>query len=922
MRPIRLEMEGFTSFRDRTVIDFSNLQLFAITGPTGAGKTSIIDAITYVLYGCTSRIGEKQIRELISQGMPRVTVLFEFSSSVKKYRISRTSKWTGKSLTTEVRFGECIGEDWLMIADSVKETKASIERVIGLDFDGFTKSVVLPQGKFDEFLKGKPEERRKILSDLLNLDVYTRMMKRANAIARENQNQASYIETQLERDFADATPENIAAQESLLDDLNPKIASMDADLDKLKQLIPLAHALQQDRLELVKAEEEIKNFKTKEADAQRKSSLIQSRIDEIQKSVSTLDRRIESNPYDPQLHLKLASDLQAVQSVLKVLDEIQDLERTLADKKVLLQNHLDQTQILSKRHHDAEKELNTAAKELQESGEQLRMLQQSYRSPDAIQAEIENLKELERQHKKLAKGKTELKKQEDAIKKSEKELDSLEKKFSIAENRLTEKKLALQELERRHAAQTLRASLVTGESCPVCDQEISSLPAITRHASLDKAKNELQQAEQEMDSLAERRTQLRIEVKTSRNNLEQFQKGMEEVTEIVNSLKLRYEAYAADALKDDSETQMSKIKNQFEEWIKVNSTRMQSHEKKKEAESRIASQWKDSRHQHELLEKEITGHQTRLEQLRQQAGKPIDMKSLQRKVDAQEKARLERGELVQEREQFLKKLSAAKDELLPAQSEYHSFTVARNTRLERIEQLKLRMEENASKLKPHESLERFETSIRNLELDRGKLHSDSIRIQERLQVLQSKWMRASELREKLEMHQAKFHNANELGQLLHGDNFIAFIQQEAYRRLATDGSIHLRTLSAERYSFTVQGEDFHVIDHWNADESRPVSTLSGGESFLASLALALALAEGLSGMSSGPIRFALESLFLDEGFGTLDPETLETVVSGIEALSIQDRLIGIISHLPNLAERMLTRIVVHKFMGGSRVEIQ
>ena len=160
-----------------------------------------------------------------------------------------------------------------------------------------------------------------------------------------------------------------------------------------------------------------------------------------------------------------------------------------------------------------------------------------------------------------------------------------------------------------------------------------------------------------------------------------------------------------------------------------------------------------------------------------------------------------------------------------------------------------------------------------------------------------------------------------LAQSLHGDHFIAFIQQEAYRRLALDGSVHLKTLSSERYSFTVREEDFYVIDHWNADEPRPVNTLSGGESFLASLALALALAEGLSGMSSGHTKFALESLFLDEGFGTLDPETLETVVSGIEALSLSDRLIGIISHLPDLAERMLIRIVVRKSVNGSSIEV-
>jgi exonuclease SbcC len=100
-----------------------------------------------------------------------------------------------------------------------------------------------------------------------------------------------------------------------------------------------------------------------------------------------------------------------------------------------------------------------------------------------------------------------------------------------------------------------------------------------------------------------------------------------------------------------------------------------------------------------------------------------------------------------------------------------------------------------------------------------------------------------------------------------------------------------------------------------------VTTLSGGESFLASLALALALAEGLSGLSHGRDRFALESLFLDEGFGTLDAETLDVVLQGVENLSTTDRLVGIVSHIPELAERMPSRIEVRKAVGGSTVEI-
>src|SRR5262245_20799476 len=155
MRPISLEMEGFTSFRQRVKIDFSKFDLFAITGPTGAGKTSIIDAMTYALYGCTPRIGNKSIKELISQGSDRLKVLLEFSSGQKRYRIARDTKWTGKSSITSIRLEEKDGEKWLPRADKVSQADPLVESIVGLDFNGFTKSVVLPQGQFDVFLKGK-----------------------------------------------------------------------------------------------------------------------------------------------------------------------------------------------------------------------------------------------------------------------------------------------------------------------------------------------------------------------------------------------------------------------------------------------------------------------------------------------------------------------------------------------------------------------------------------------------------------------------------------------------------------------------------------------------------------------------------------------------------------------------------------------
>ncbi|MEJ7763980.1 MAG: SbcC/MukB-like Walker B domain-containing protein, partial [Acidimicrobiales bacterium] len=129
----------------------------------------------------------------------------------------------------------------------------------------------------------------------------------------------------------------------------------------------------------------------------------------------------------------------------------------------------------------------------------------------------------------------------------------------------------------------------------------------------------------------------------------------------------------------------------------------------------------------------------------------------------------------------------------------------------------------------------------------------------------------------------------------------------------------LRQLSGGAYSLTCDDRlELSVVDHANADERRLVRTLSGGETFLASLSLALALADRIAALAPGQV--ALESLFLDEGFGTLDPDTLDVVASAIEQLGAEGRMVGLVTHVRELAERVPTRYEVAKGPGGATIE--
>src|SRR5215813_6761869 len=154
-----------------------------------------------------------------------------------------------------------------------------------------------------------------------------------------------------------------------------------------------------------------------------------------------------------------------------------------------------------------------------------------------------------------------------------------------------------------------------------------------------------------------------------------------------------------------------------------------------------------------------------------------------------------------------------------------------------------------------------------------------------------------------------------LGDDLRTDRFQAFVLDETFRDLAKGAAIRLMQLSS-RYTLAYREDTFYVIDHDNAREQRSTDTLSGGETFLASLALALELSQQVQ-RAAGAVN--LDSLFIDEGFGTLDTETLDTVASAIESLRVGGRMVGIITHIPELTMRLPERIIVEKRADGSRV---
>ncbi len=186
MRPERLEVEGFTAFREPTVVDFEGAELFALAGPTGSGKSSLIDAMTFALYGSVPRLGARAVAPIISQGLLQAKVRLDFTvdgagyTAVRVVRATSTGGATTKEARLERRDADGGAET---MAGDAKALTAEVEGLLGLNFEHFCTCVVLPQGEFAALLHAEPRKRQDMLLALLDLGLYERMGQAARARA-------------------------------------------------------------------------------------------------------------------------------------------------------------------------------------------------------------------------------------------------------------------------------------------------------------------------------------------------------------------------------------------------------------------------------------------------------------------------------------------------------------------------------------------------------------------------------------------------------------------------------------------------------------------------------------------------------------------------------------------------------------------
>jgi len=797
VRPHKLTLEGFTSFRDKLELDFTGLDLFAITGPTGAGKSSLIDAICFALYGQVPRVGD-DYKQLISHGAERLSVMLEFGVGKERYRIARTAR---PDKPSQQRLERITVNEAEPLADRVKEMRAEIDRILGLDYDGFTRSVVLPQGQFDAFLKGEPKERRKILVALLSLSVYERMQQLANQRSSAARTEADFIKRQLEADFANATQEALEERRAELKTAEACAKQAEAALAALAEASKIAQQVRSHRKD--------------------QASLAKDHADESarrEKAQATLDGAGQAK---------------------KTLD--QELDKLQAQKDA---------------HGFDEARYTTlvAAKPL---ADQLVNLQQGHaRSAKSV---TDKRRELDEARK--------------AVTQEEKALPALEKTEADARAGETAARAEKEAAHRDHAALAIRHGLKPGDACPVCAQEVKTVPQ-GKAPALDAVETKLKRAEAAARAAQEKVQQARLTQEQRRAKAESLERELKQAEAQEKEAKtlagdvLAALAKAGFKADEDAPALVKNLQKELQTLDAAKKARTETEAKLKEIEQKRAK-----------LDAEV-------------AAAAAERDVLQARLQELEKKAVEADKALEEAQYALGKL-AARDgwtKLLPPQLGKDEADVVESQRSEK-------------------------------QRDATAAQSKVATLAHEVAATEKALVRGAELLEKRATLEKEAALAKTLSDHLKAHELIAWIQEEALSRLAEAGSRHLAKLSQNRYALRLGSgteeptaradQDFYVVDGWNGESIRSVRTLSGGETFLASLALALALAESLTDLGAeSRATDALESLFLDEGFGTLDTETLDVVVGALDALHGGDRMVGIVTHVRELAERLPARLEV------------
>ena len=932
MRPVRLEIEGFSTFRDRITVDFSGIDVVALVGPTGAGKSTIIDAITFALYGSVARYDDRGVvAPVINQLSAEAKVRLDFEAGGATYtaiRIVRRTK-TGAS-TKEARLER--GDE--VLAGDARGVDKAVHELLGLDFERFNKTVVLPQGKFATFLHDKPADRQQLLRELLAMGVYEQMGRIARQRAAVAENQLSVLEPQLEtdEDLSDERLEQLRADHVRAGEVRAALAKMSDSIDQLTQ----AQSVASDTLAAMVERQRLLAAATVPANIGALAEELNVRQVAWAEAVAVLEvaRANRKEADDALRNGPSAPRCEALLQQHEQLDEVAAQLVTLADQRSRAQSAHEIAVLAATTARDqiaaARETLDRVRAHHDGLAAQLAPLPQ----PGALQAMIVDYERRDTAQAALHEARA-------------------NREASTAALTTAQTDALQADRDHRRAvdlapAAALAGGLTVGEPCPVCAQTVHDLPEV-RHDGHDsvaiaeraavaaramvnnlvntqaKASATLESAQRDLDAL-----DLRLARAAPAEQIVEQLAALAELGEAVATAQAATLSAEAERREAEQSPQFQRVLDQVAAAATAVARLDATHDAVAQQRDRLVAVLEASPTK-EVLARDLA----KAYRLADQASLAAGAETKAEKVAAEATAAHDE---IRQQEQRARSLYAQTREALVALAppnptndlgdDWNALAMWAAEATEQAVEAERQARHNnhdltseldgliakattlTSEFVPSQGLSI--TQLReHMASAEQRLSSDIQRFGERREHFDRLGQQASALREHRQV-------SNSLGQLLRSDGFEKWLLQEVLADLVARATVRLLELSGGQFSLVSSDGSFQICDHRNADEVRDARTLSGGETFLASLSLALALADAsadLAAEGSAP----LESIFLDEGFGTLDPETLDVVASTLEELGASGRMVGVVTHIRELAERMPVRLEVAKGPTSSTV---
>ena len=977
MRPLRLEIQGLRSYRTKCEVNFSQVDLIAIVGDTGVGKSSLLEAINYALYNRpTWEAGPKQ---LISDGLNTMIVSLDFQAEGRIYQVTRsTSRGT---YPLPVHKLTCLSDPTIQGRDGEHAVSEEICRLVGLDASAFKSAVILPQGRFQTLLEATSADRTRLLKGILRLEQIDQVRERAADFAHRVRPTLEDLQRERLRLFED--PETVA-----------KLAEERGQAAKERR--QRLRAAQGRYLEAEKKRQEAEGviIELDRLDHLLKKSLANPPVGRLKRLLLVeKDIRAQETSLQTSLERFRADEAKCLEELRNASDIGQGVSEVSKSEAVLIRLLRDIPE-LEKEQRELEGQATELTKQESTLGEQVNQLALLREATTSAEAAVAGQRDsVAASDRAVAEGRDRLRVWREALSTKSTAADSVnfwrdqvdQGKTVLAEAELETVKAQqsldvarshLEEIHRQHSAVHAAQGLSAGEPCPICARELPddftapiALDEREAKTSVQLLEGQLQQAQAEEVTRRERQKQAtgnlaaaeaaqrsaEVQLKQARTSLaatlavvdisksddELIASVVAQAAAAANRLALAEEAAKkARSLADTTAAQLNSRQQSLAESRRVLDaaiTRLVDRKVKGEKdcadlpaplrppkidEAQVAAALSLARARlGELRSLEQTLQQARLN-IQENEAKAASLRQ-SREQDIHEPRRAIDADLATLRERISRAVElldlpdAAPPEVGGERSLAEDLVLA--TVLEGSSaRLVGRVQEKSDDAKSESAnaADNAASILADLKMaEPAELEESLVAAATELQLADSELAtaksqqpRAAALDKVIGQGTSLIASLDELGRLLTDGRFIGVLATRKQTILLHLASDILGSITSRRYGFA---EDFEIVDR-GTGQPRSAKTLSGGEKFLASLALALALVE-LAGRSGG----RLEALFLDEGFGSLDANSLDEALSELERRASNGRLVAVVSHIRSVAERIENVLLVTKTATGS-----